>query len=87
MRAKVLELEKKIFDGDVTKIVVPAAGGEMCILPNHISIMTFLKRGTLKIFRPEGERPLTVSVDGGVCSFAENCAVFILNKCEQVPKI
>ena len=79
MKAKVLELEKRIFDDDATKIVVPAAEGEMCILPNHISVMTFLRKGFIKIFRPEGERPFVVNITGGICSFADNEAVFILS--------
>lgn len=78
MKAKVLELEKKIFDGDVTKVVVPAAEGEMCILPNHISIMTFLKKGTIKIFRVDGNRPLLFEISGGFFSFSNNQAIFIL---------
>ena len=79
MKAKVLELEKKLFDGDVTKIVVPAVEGEMCLLPNHISIMTFLKKGTLKVFRVDSDRPLLIDVKGGICSFANNQAIFVLN--------
>ena len=78
MKAKVLELEKKLFDGDVTKVVVPAAEGEMCLLPNHISIMTFLKKGTIKIFRVDSDRPLLFEVTGGICSFADNQAIFVL---------
>jgi F-type H+-transporting ATPase subunit epsilon len=78
LKAKVLELEKKLFDGDVTKIVVPASEGEMCILPHHISIITTLKKGTIKIFRTVSERPLIINANGGICSFFNNEAIFIL---------
>ena len=78
MKVKVLELEKKLFDGEADKIVVPAVEGEMCILPNHISIITSMKKGNLKIYRKGVERPLSIPVTSGVCSFSDDCALFIL---------
>ncbi|MDR2067983.1 MAG: F0F1 ATP synthase subunit epsilon [Holosporaceae bacterium] len=80
MNAKVLELEKKLFDGEVSKIVLPATEGEMCILQNHASIITSLKKGSIKIFRTTSARPLTIAVFGGICSFHKNSAVFILEQ-------
>ena len=35
---------------DVTEVVVPALEGEMGILKDHISIISFLKPGLIKIF-------------------------------------
>ena len=35
---------------DVTEVVVPAFEGEMGILKDHISIISFLKPGVIKIF-------------------------------------
>ena len=78
MKVKVLELEKKLFDGEATKIVVPAIEGEMCLLPNHISIITSLKKGTIKIYRNEIERPVSIPINSGICSFSNNSAVFIV---------
>lgn len=78
MNVKVLELEKKIFDGEAFKVIVPATEGEMCLLQNHISIITSLKKGVIKIYRDEIERPISVSVKSGICSFSNNSAVFIL---------
>lgn len=78
MKVKVLELEKKLFDGEADKVIVPATEGEMCILPNHMSIVTPMKSGNLKIYRAGIERPLSFPVTSGVCSFSDNCAVFIL---------
>ena len=36
---------------DVTEVVVPAFEGEMGILKDHISIISFLKPGLIKVFR------------------------------------
>ena len=78
MKVKVLELEKKLFDGDASKVVVPAIEGEMCLLPNHVSIITCLRKGIIKIYRNEIERPVSISINSGVCSFFNNSAVFIV---------
>jgi F-type H+-transporting ATPase subunit epsilon len=79
LRAKVLKLDKKLFDGKITKVVLPAVNGEMCILRNHMSIVTTLRKGDIKIFKPDGERPTIIEVDSGFCSFSDNNAVFILS--------
>lgn len=78
MRAKVLKLSEKLFDGEVVKIIVPSKEGEMCLLPNHMSIMTPLREGMIKIFRPGIERPISIPVNAGLCSFFDNTAIFIL---------
>jgi F-type H+-transporting ATPase subunit epsilon len=78
LRAKVLKLEEKLFDGKATRIVLPAVGGEMCLLPRHISIITPLRKGAIKIFRPDSDRPTIIETNDGICSFSNNEAIFIL---------
>jgi F0F1-type ATP synthase epsilon subunit len=78
LRAKVLGLEEKLFDDEVNKIILPATNGEMCILKNHTSIVTSLKKGVIKIFRTANARPLVISIYRGVCSFHKNNAIIIL---------
>ena len=50
---------------DVTEVVVPAFEGEMGILRDHISIISFLKPGVIKIFSKSGEENYYVE-DGNV---------------------
>lgn len=78
MRAKVLEIDKIIFDGEISKVVIPAVNGEMCLLAKHIAIITPMKNGLLKIFKKNVDLPLIIDVNSGLCSFSENCAVFTL---------
>ena len=40
---------------DVTEVVVPAFEGEMGILKDHISIISFLKPGIITIYSKTGE--------------------------------
>jgi F0F1-type ATP synthase epsilon subunit len=79
VRAKVLEIDKKIFDGEAVKIVVPSVDGEMCLLQNHSSIVVSLKRGAIRIFEQNDAVPISIPVSSGVCSFSNNSAVFVLS--------
>jgi len=55
---------------DVTEVVVPAFEGEMGILKDHISIISFLKPGIIKIFSNSGEE--NYYVEDGIVEFKNN---------------
>ena len=55
---------------DVTEVVVPAFEGEMGILKDHISIISFLKPGVIKIFSTSGEE--NYYVEDGIIEFKNN---------------
>ncbi|GHT90470.1 hypothetical protein FACS1894122_00790 [Alphaproteobacteria bacterium] len=78
MNAKILKLGKELFNGEAVRIVVPAVEGEMCLMQNHISIVTALRKGYLKVYRPLVERPISIAIERGVCSFSDNSAIFIV---------
>ena len=55
---------------DVTEVVVPAFEGEMGILKDHISIISFLKPGIITIYAKSGEEKLYV--EDGIVEFKNN---------------
>ena len=55
---------------NVTEVVVPAFEGEMGILKDHISIISFLKPGIIKIFSNSNEEKYYV--DDGIIEFKDN---------------
>ncbi len=55
---------------DVTEVVVPAFEGEMGILKDHISIISFLKPGAIKIISKSGEE--NYYVEDGIVEFKNN---------------
>ena len=55
----------------VSEVVVPAFEGDMGILKDHISIISFLKPGLLRVF--EGSNEETYYVDDGIVEFKDNC--------------
>ncbi len=55
---------------DVSEVVVPGFEGEMGILKDHISIISFLKPGIIKISSKSGEE--NYYVEDGIVEFKNN---------------
>ena len=55
---------------DVLEVVVPAFEGEMGILKDHISIISFLKPGIIKVFSTSGDK--NYYVEDGIIEFKNN---------------
>ncbi|MBD1174164.1 ATP synthase F1 subunit epsilon [Pelagibacterales bacterium SAG-MED01] len=55
---------------DVSEVIVPAFEGEMGILKDHISIISFLKPGIIKILSKSGEE--NFYVEDGIVEFKNN---------------
>ena len=48
-KAEIISPEKIIFSGESLMVTLPSYEGDMSILKNHISIITFLRPGIIKI--------------------------------------
>ena len=55
---------------DVSEVVVPAYEGEMGILKDHISIISFLKPGIIKILWKSGDE--NYYIEDGIIEFKNN---------------
>ena len=55
---------------DVSEVVVPAYEGEMGILKDHISIISFLKPGIIKILSKSGNE--SYYIEDGIVEFKNN---------------
>ena len=55
---------------DVTEVVVPAFEGEMGILKDHISIISFLKPGIVKVYSKSEEN--NYFLEDGIVEFKDN---------------
>ena len=70
---------------DVLEVVVPAFEGEMGILKDHISIISFLKPGILKVFSKSGEDKYYV--EDGIIEFKENTLSVLTSSIFSLDKI
>ena len=70
-KIEIVNPEKSFFSKeDATEVVLPAFEGEMGILKNHISIISFLKPGIIKIYSKTGEEKFFV--EDGIIEFKNN---------------
>ena len=68
---EIVNPEKSFLSKDnVSEVVVPAFEGDMGILKDHISIISFLKPGIVKVFSRSGEEEYYV--DDGIVEFKDN---------------
>lgn len=72
MKVKIFKAEEVVYEGDASRVTIPAQNGEMTILPHHISIVTNLQRGRLIVHKNDEEKFQT-EINGGVCSFSDDC--------------
>ncbi len=63
---------------DVSEVVVPAFEGEMGILKDHISIISFLKPGIIKISSKSGDEDYYV--EDGIVEFKNNNLSILTSK-------
>ena len=70
---------------DVTEVVIPAFEGEMGILKDHISIISFLKPGIIKIFSKNKEEKLYV--EDGIVEFKDNSLSILTSSIFSLDKI
>ena len=62
MKLQILSLAGTLFEGDIPQVTLPAADGEITVLPEHIPLITLLQKGEIKFADQK------ISIEGG---FAE----------------
>ena len=65
---EIISPEKKLFAEKGKSVTIPSFEGEMTILPDHISIITFLRPGVINI----NENKKKYFVEEGTVEFAKN---------------
>ena len=72
---EIISPEKIIFSDEASIITVPSYEGDMGILKNHISIITFLRPGIIKIQKKENSFENFFVEDGILEYFGQNLAI------------
>ena len=70
----------------VSEVVIPAFEGEMGILKDHISIISFLKPGLVKVFET-GSNQETYYVEDGIIEFKNNCLSILTSRIFDIKKM
>ena len=70
----------------VSEVVLPAFEGDMGILKDHISIISFLKPGLVKVFESISNQE-TYYVEDGIVEFKNNCLSILTSNIFDIKKI
>ena len=72
---EIISPEKIIFSDDTTMVTLPSYEGDMSILKHHISIITFLRPGIIKVQKNDRSFEEFFVQDGTVEYFNDNLVV------------
>ena len=85
-KVEIVNPEKSFLSNEnVNEVVVPAFEGEMGILKDHISIISFLKPGIIKIFSKNTEEKFYV--EDGIVEFKDNSLSILTSSIFGLDKI
>ena len=86
-KLEIVNPEKSFLSKEnVSEVVVPAYEGEMGILKNHISIISFLKPGLVKVFETDSKEE-NYYVEDGIIEFKNNCLSILTSNIFDINKI
>ena len=74
-KLEIISPEKIIFSDNATMVILPSYEGDMGILKNHISIITFLRPGIIKAQKKDGNFEKFFVQDGTVEYFNDSLVV------------
>ena len=86
-KLEIVNPEKSFLSKDeVSEVVVPAFEGDMGILKDHISIISFLRPGLLRIIDSKSSEE-TYYVEDGIIEFKNNCLSVLTSNIFDIKKI
>jgi len=75
IKLEIISPERIFFSDDVKMVTLPSYEGDMSILKNHISIITFLRPGIIKVQKNDGSFEEFFVQDGTVEYFNDSLVV------------
>jgi ATP synthase F1 epsilon subunit len=74
-KIEIISPEKVIFSDNLTMVTLPSYEGDMSVLKNHISIISFLRPGIVKVYKNDGNIEEFFVQDGIVEYFNDSLVV------------
>ena len=75
MFLEIITPDKKVYEGEVTSVLVPGTNGQFQMLENHAAIISTLVNGKVKVKTKGGEEHFDVR--GGVIEMLKNKVVIL----------
>ena len=81
---EIISPDQSIFSSEASEAIIPSYEGEMGILKDHISLITFLRPGLVKIIN---ETEKLFLVDDGTVEFANNNLLILTSTAKEISTI
>ena len=78
---RVLSPDKSVFDGEVDEIIIPSTTGQVGILPGHISMVTAVEIGVLRVLNKGAWE--SIFLMGGFAEVESNEVTVLVNNAEK----
>lgn len=79
LQVDIADVGRLIFSGSCTKLVAPAAFGEVCILPRHVPLLTRLQPGEVRLQTDRGEEQFFF-LSGGYLEVKDSVATVLADQ-------
>ena len=83
---EIISPEKIIFSGEAKMVTLPSYEGDMSILKNHISIITFLRPGIIKVEKSE-QNIENFFIQEGTVEYFNNNLTILSSSVENIKKL
>ena len=77
---RVLAPDQSVFDGSADEVILPSTTGQLGILPGHVSLLTALDFGVLRV--REGNAWKSIALQGGFCEVDSDEVTVLVNAAE-----
>ena len=81
---EIISPDKKILESDAKEVIIPAYEGEMGILKDHISLITFLRPGLIRILN---NNETAFFVEEGTVEFNDNNLLILTTTARKLSEI
>jgi len=77
---RVLAPDQSIYDGTADEVILPSATGQMGILTGHVTMLTALDSGVVRV--RDGSSWASIAVMGGFAEVEDNAVTVLVNAAE-----
>ena len=87
LQCEIVTPERKVYACDASFVVLPAAEGEMGVLPKHEPVVTTLNAGSARVTADGEKEPAKFVVAGGYAQVEGDKVIILANRAMAVTEI
>ncbi len=85
MRVQIVTPDNAYFDGEATRVVVPAWDGELGVLPGHAPLIARLGHGVARVDAAGGQGKVLVAIYGGFLKVQDDVVTVLAGGAAKKP--